>query len=781
MIHFDQQRRGFLRWTAWIAIATLSPRAWAQTSVPTAPPAGAQSIYQPNGCLLFAPVNFPASRTSGLVLSVDSRWVNGYGYRPIRVTISSAKTATADRTISIRLHAGWDSDTTVEGDFELPAGSTRSSTTLAVPIYDQSMYRFWWDVWVDGAKDDDLSIGKGSQTAYKAGISLTPSSIKIMVPGGESNHKSSFQSGAYDFDVLPLKLSEFPNRWIDYTCLDIVSLSTAELQLLAQTNSQASDAMLRWVRAGGQLWVNDVGDELERLAEVSKLLHLPEAVSPTASQDKEKSEVDASAAKNGESAAEDDKASVEVGWRPARFGGENSSRVSQGFLDSQTGQNVWVSDARVIATLSRDPNFTRLPQPPADLPDPRSERMFPQDSSKWFLEQPVALGRVRAFRGPNEAALMAESSSAALANLNPNLSISRGGLALGLQSTRHWDLRHGIVPDSGSPEFAKLLVPGVGVAPVGAFQVLITLFVLLIGPVNYWLLKRFKRLQLLVLTVPLSAGVATGGLFIYAILSDGFSTQVRARSYTMLDQHTGEAACWTRLSYYAGIAPGNGLTMPADVVVYPLLPGWTHPSNFAHDRTIIWDNNAAKLTSGWLNSRTPTQYLSVRSRKTPARIDVSSGRGTIQVTNRLNTRINSLLVLDDTGAFFSGDDLAADATAVLAPISRDDAVKQIVQLVRDNEPKAPDALSGGERDYFSRRPQQPRRQFGRYRRLFGDDPSNGNVAGIAIWDLAGLNGRPALDLPARSFVATTEIGPEVETGLANAKESASFHVIVGRW
>ncbi len=189
---------------------------------------------------------------------------------------------------------------------------------------------------------------------------------------------------------------------------------------------------------------------------------------------------------------------------------------------------------------------------------------------------------------------------------------------------------------------------------------LITLFVVLIGPFNYWILKRYKRLQLLVLTVPLSAGVATVALFAYAIVSDGFATKVRVRSYTTIDQRRGEAACWARMSYYAGLAPGKGLTMPADLVMYPILPNWGN-DNWGMNRGMIWNENAQELIRGWLTSRTPTQYLMVRSRETPYRLDVTSGNGKMQITNRLGTRIESLLVLDDAGKFFSGKGLDSES------------------------------------------------------------------------------------------------------------------------
>jgi hypothetical protein len=36
-------------------------------------------------------------------------------------------------------------------------------------------------------------------------------------------------------------------------------------------------------------------------------------------------------------------------------------------------------------------------------------------------------------------------------------------------------------------------------------------------------------------------------------------------------------------------------------------------------------------------------------------------------------------------------------------------------------------------------------------------------------------------LPARSYIAVTETGPEVTIGMDGADEEDSFHVIVGQW
>ena len=76
--------------------------------------------------------------------------------------------------------------------------------------------------------------------------------------------------------------------------------------------------------------------------------------------------------------------------------------------------------------------------------------------------------------------------------------------------------------------------------------------VAMIGPVNYYLL-RAGELNLTVPTVPTGALFLTAAPSLYALFSDGSSVRLRARSMTCIDQTIGEATCWSRLSYHAGL------------------------------------------------------------------------------------------------------------------------------------------------------------------------------------------------------------------------------------
>ena len=396
------------------------------------------------------------------------------------------------------------------------------------------------------------------------------------------------------------------------------------------------------MRAGGQLWVCDAGKKWEQLPEISQLFKLPATLialdDPPVEEDAEKPAENTPAGKDvpPKAAAALDEKPVEVGWRPVRFNrrGQQADRVVT-FLNLQTNNTVVTRDPGEIARYESDPNFTTTDeQVEPELEGRRRDR--PRDSRRWFVQQPLGMGYVRALSDDVDTILaapimpapvngdsalgadQAEPVDAAETEEWPGWRMTAQGRAL--RSALRWDRRHGMTPADANMEFADLLVPGVGLAPVTEFRVLITLFVLLIGPVNYFVLKRLKRLHLLVLTVPLAAALMTSTLFAYAVLSDGFGTSVRAHSVTRLDQRTGEAVCWARLSYYAGLAPGQGLAMPTDVAIYPVIPGWNDSSinaSVSAEREILWAPPDAKLTQGWLRSRTPTQYLTIRSRSRP--------------------------------------------------------------------------------------------------------------------------------------------------------------------
>jgi hypothetical protein len=271
-------------------------------------------------------------------------------------------------------------------------------------------------------------------------------------------------------------------------------------------------------------------------------------------------------------------------------------------------------------------------------------------------------------------------------------------------------------------------------------------------------------------------------LFGYALLSDGLSTTARVRSFTTLDQTTGEAACWARLSYYAGLAPGNGLTLSDDAVIYPILAGWDQTGSTSTNdaRELKWRDGRQLLTAGWLRSRVPTQYLSIRARKSPHRLRLQPNGERMWATNELGTKITYVAVVDDAGQVFAGESMNAGAMVELKPSTHANALRLLREMMLENQPEMPPELIG---DRSSESSSRRRRRAYRpnFDSEFGGERLGDNLQDLAIASLVEANAESILNVPPRSYVAITENGPEVELGIADAKEDASFHVLLGKW
>jgi hypothetical protein len=350
-----------------------------------------------------------------------------------------------------------------------------------------------------------------------------------------------------------------------------------------------------------------------------------------------------------------------------------------------------------------------------------------------------------------------------------------------------WYRRHGVSLERKNGDFWNWLVRGVGLAPVTQFRVLITAFVLAIGPVNYFWLRRRGKLHLLVVIVPLAALTVTLGLFGFALVSDGLDIRVRARTYTQIDQRTGQAACWSRISYYAGMAPSGGLLFPDDVVAVPLTPNDDDSSSMPMRQTMVWSDHTQRLASGWLASRTPGQFITVRSRKSEAGLRILPARGQVgpQIENALGTRVIRLLLADDDGKHYHAVDLAAGARAALEPVEPGVEQTAMQEFVSEHLPGLPQGFVPPSASTFRGR-----------RRYYYMAASNNSLPAAALGssrleiglrdatagaDRGGTSKTAGAPLAPRSYIALVERSPEVVFGVDNPREEDSLHVVVGSW
>jgi hypothetical protein len=715
-----------------------------------------------------------------LRLTADAAWPDGSGYRPVRIK-ATPTTQLPDVSLRVEFEVygtpGYrDADRlTVVQYIEIPAGSGPVEAVMSVPEY------FGWqghkmDVYVNGVRSPSLStngrinlqnyngwVNEGIPALLVVGKKLPDTAALAAHLPLDEYYQSRSQGGpATPRDqrqwpnALVVPPAELPGGWINYSGLDLIFLSVGDLVELRDANPSALEALRRWTAAGGNLCVTGAGADWSRLPVLEKSLDLP------------------ASDQHGKSGT------VARGWQkpPADLFGKPVPRL---IPDRYNPYAQWSSDTVDAGGKSAD-----------EAIPPEIEHGQPPDAPP-FLLRPYDMGLVVAIAAddpfPGRAGQWAWMFNA--------MGIDR----------RYWHCRHGLSVHHPNPDYWDFLIPGIGLAPVTEFCVLITIFVIAIGPVNYWLLRRWRRLYLLVVTIPAGAAAVTLALLVYAIVSDGLGTRVRSRSVTWIDQGRGRAVCWSRLSYYCGLTPRGGLRFPADVAVLPLEENppanpWGDEPRDLHE--LYWDGDQ-QLRQGWIRSRTPAQYLTIRSRASDAGLGWSGSKvaGTLrvpsaeaepgtadgtrrmpatssppQVENRLGTRILQLLVCSPNGSVYWGEGIEVGDTASLTPIAEQEGRLRLARTHAAHRPQRPPDMDDAPDAFLGLTGRRYRYGYGYGGGGQAAAPSCATSRMERVLAQLGDVNRP---LTPGSYVAVVERSPEVVLGVSSAREEAGYHVVFGTW
>jgi hypothetical protein len=203
--------------------------------------------------------------------------------------------------------------------------------------------------------------------------------------------------------------------------------------------------------------------------------------------------------------------------------------------------------------------------------------------------------------------------------------------------------------------------------PVRGLFLLMLLFVVAIGPVNYLLLARRKKRLWLWWTVPAISVVASLGVFGYAMLAEGWRGYARTEVMTILDENAHRATTIGLTAFYAPLTPGDGLRFSYDTEVSPQLPEinrYYGSNRGGLPRAIDWTEDQ-HLTSGWITARVPAHFAVRKSEPRRERLNVRREAGAISIVNGLGAEIRQLWWAERDGKVYSAENVQAGANASL--------------------------------------------------------------------------------------------------------------------
>ena len=765
-------------------------------------------------------VTFPQPATrmrSGVTVQVDARGVSANGYRTIRVKVSNTPTrnrpavpVTADRRFRIVIKPwgrGHLANVVTSQIIEIPEKQSAAEAAIAIPFSGQ------WNsveinVFESGSHLADVSghvpwgmFGFGAAADTQPAVLLVDADVpgrdeRLAIAGRVQANSgnppktynlpdfsrlaaalgySSNQGGAPG-DLVPSDASrlpdpevlwsaaqyplisyqpphELPRRWIELSCYDAVVISADDLALMSRQNKRELRALIDWLHTGPTLIVygvkvkkavkdekedeeeQDDKDDFARLAEVEKLLALPPLLSK-------------------EALASDPLR----GWQIPNPSDATAIRAA-----STTQTYYGVATPAPVAT----PQKTKTDEKGDASAGANSNGQQPAPivkSARPFVGRGAGLGWVIA---------MAAEDPSAPENDHWNWAFHSVPL-----DHDHWQGRHGMTYENFNHDFWNWHIPGVGAAPVFGFLALATLFAIVIGPVNYLMLGKIQRLYLLLITVPAGAAVVTFCLFAYAVLSDGLGVKARIRSYSLLDQASGQTVSWSRQSYYASLVPSQGITFADDVVAFPIVQAPHSNSYGSPVHRISWQEGGQQLEGGYISSRTLSQLMVVRACQTKARLTVAEPRAgeDLRATNQLGSQIKQLVVRDSAGNYFAPKGtLEPNAAGPLESLSAQAAEVMIKKVIEDNATDFPPNYNDEE---------ERRLVETRWNGWWGGGNmfSPGLASSMLETELSALAGNiPTSSLKPGCYFAVVERNPDVPLGIEHAKELSSLHIIVGRW
>jgi hypothetical protein len=681
-------------------------------------------------------------RAHDLHLTVDSRWAGGAngGYYPLRIGLKnlarprslefvfSDPTGPGPRIPTVSRLVQIDQNASLQFSLSIPLVSAGTTGQLRVLENGRELDELTQRVSVAEAQQS------GNDRPSLLVISPTPSQVDCAkfeeavqslahspppAAGGMGFRPYSFPVGmrANDFQVIGPQL--LPESWIDYSALDIVAISLATLEKMSPL---AHSALLKWAATGGTFVIYDVRGAADSSTDLTRLLDLAN--------------------------------------HPPQC------RTWQAADPEQHRPITLFSDTFImggVALPARSPGgmAAGIATEKADEPDMLSrvanQAVWPI-APETFSRLDFLAGQVYAFPG----------------NPFPGAAIDWAWWIKSAKlSQMKWTSRNGTSSRLQHPEFSAFLIPGVGAVPLLAFVVLISLFAVLIGPVNYFLVRRRKQLYLLVLTIPAIAFLTSVTLFGYSMFSDGFGVQSRLRSFTVLDQYSKTALCWNRISLYAGMTPSAGLKFSPDTVV---LPVWRDPSGF-ESGYVDW-TNTQHWSRGWLRSQTAAQFETIALRAERGRLNVKrANAGEVEVANGLAWPIEALLVVDDAGQTYTGRMLRAGGTLRLTKASPEDlaVLSRAGDVDQLKAPPGADSISTGPFSRARHRVWTPHYGEPQEPLTFSGSQLESGLKLLA----ESSSGATAGKLSPRTYLALISENPGVELGIERTNATAGLHVVLG--
>ena len=314
---------------------------------------------------------------------------------------------------------------------------------------------------------------------------------------------------------------------------------------------------------------------------------------------------------------------------------------------------------------------------------------------------------------------------------------------------------------NGTGILPVIAIPGVGEPPEMLFKILLTIFLIIAGPVALITFSKIGKPYLLLVLIPLLSIFVSFSLIAFVLISDGFYKTASVHSVTTLDQRTDLAVVNCRAAYFSNFTSTPYSISPD--TLFGLTGGWG-----SRQERIVEQRDGQTLVSGTaLMARTLHELSTFKVRSISKNLMFKEGEAANSALptaqNNLGAKVVFAIFRDANDNFYFVEDLEDGLSKSLVEIQLNGS-ERVADFARE-------LIDSGRRkkDFSANR-------YNLYYPVQESELGFGDVEVVLqSAKLSTLLSRP------NSYVAFLEDLPLVTDELERVNYKKQNHVILGRW
>jgi hypothetical protein len=202
---------------------------------------------------------------------------------------------------------------------------------------------------------------------------------------------------------------------------------------------------------------------------------------------------------------------------------------------------------------------------------------------------------------------------------------------------------------------------------VGLLIVLVFVFALLLGPVNFYFLNLYKKRILIFVSVPLIALVCCSIIFIYFLIFEYGRLDIFRQSFVLLDENTNTSIVLGGELIISGKSINEPLSFPINSVI-----GFNNNHYRRESGSLVKGIKLDKTQNfiyNWIKAKEPFVYSVVSIKQDRSRVEFNKSGSDYEILNGLGADISVIFYREDYNKVFQGSNIRAGSKATITKTS----------------------------------------------------------------------------------------------------------------